>query len=515
MCVKIISMNTMKVAIYASEVIPYAKTGGLADVAGALPAYLNKLGIESILFMPLYREVRRKNLPLKKIIEKGEFEWAGSLGREARGDHSSPAGRSARTSYEKASFSLWEHDAGSFRTCFVENDAYFDRDFLYGTPAGDYPDNGERFGFFSRAALESLKILDFRPHVLHCHDWQSAMALAYLQFIYPNDPFFREVRSLFTIHNLAYQGLFDKSILPTIGLPESLFNMNDLEFYGKVNFLKAGILYSTAVSTVSPRYSREIQTPEMGFGLDGLLRSRSSVLHGVLNGVDYDHWNPRTDTLIPANFGPGDLGGKQVCKKGLLEAFQLPDSPSPVVGMVSRLAGQKGLDIVCEALKGIFALGVKLVVLGTGEEKIHELLKEAQKDYPDQLGLKIAFDERLAHMIYAGSDIFLIPSRYEPCGLTQMYSLKYGTIPVVRATGGLDDSIREFDPGTQSGNGFKFEDYSAVALTGSLKKAVDLVRQPRIWGALVRNAMACDFSWERAAGNYVELFKKISRPSSS
>ncbi|HOI44649.1 MAG TPA: glycogen synthase [Candidatus Aminicenantes bacterium] len=505
----------MKVAIYASEVIPYAKTGGLADVAGALPAYLNKLGIESILFMPLYREVRRKNLPLKKIIEKGEFEWAGSLGREARGDHSSPAGRSARTSYEKASFSLWEHDAGSFRACFVENDAYFDRDFLYGTPAGDYPDNGERFGFFSRAALESLKILDFRPHILHCHDWQSAMALAYLQFIYPNDPFFREVRSLFTIHNLAYQGLFDKSILPTIGLPESLFNMNDLEFYGKVNFLKAGILYSTAVSTVSPRYSREIQTPEMGFGLDGLLRSRSSVLHGVLNGVDYDHWNPRTDTLIPANFGPGDLGGKQVCKKGLLEAFQLPDSPSPVVGMVSRLAGQKGLDIVCEALKGIFALGVKLVVLGTGEEKIHELLKEAQKDYPDQLGLKIAFDERLAHMIYAGSDIFLIPSRYEPCGLTQMYSLKYGTIPVVRATGGLDDSIREFDPGTQSGNGFKFEDYSAVALTGSLKKAVDLVRQPRIWGALVRNAMACDFSWERAAGNYVELFKKISSPSSS
>lgn len=499
----------MKVAICASEVIPYAKTGGLADVAGALPKYLNKLGIEAVLFMPLYREVRGKNLPLRKVVEKGEFDWAGCPGREAQGDPR----RTGRAPHEKSSFSLWEHDAGSFRAYFVESDARFDRDGLYGTPAGDYPDNGERFGFFSRAALESLKILDFRPHVLHCHDWQSAMALAYLQFIFPDDPFFRDVRSLFTIHNLAYQGLFDKSILPAIGLPESLFNMNDLEFYGKVNFLKAGILYSTAVSTVSPRYSREIQTPEMGCGLDGLLRSRSSVLHGVLNGVDYSSWNPATDSLIPANFGPGDLGGKQICKKGLLEAFQLPDSRSPVVGMVSRLAGQKGLDIVCEALKGIFSLGVKLVVLGTGEDKIQDLLKQAQREYPDQLGLKIAFDERLAHMIYAGSDIFLIPSRYEPCGLTQMYSLKYGTIPVVRATGGLDDSIQEFDLRTHSGNGFKFEDYSAGALTDSLKRAVDLSRQPHVWRTLVRNAMACDFSWEKAAGDYAELFKKISKPS--
>ncbi len=441
----------MKIAFLASEAIPYAKTGGLADVAGALPKYLNKLGVDVRLFMPLYREVRKKGLPLETVLDHVEVDLGG----------------------RKKAFAVKAHSGNGFPAYFIEKDEYFDRDFLYGTAAGDYPDNGERFGFFSMAVLETIKQLGFAPDILHCHDWQSAVALAYLKTVRARDAFFAGTRSLFTIHNLAYQGLFGKDVLGKIGLPESLFNMNDLEFWGKVNFLKAGILYSTAVSTVSPRYSREIQTPEFGCGLDGLLRSRSRVLFGLLNGVDYAAWNPATDTLIPAPFNPSDLTGKKICKMELLKTFGLTGgAETPVVGIVSRLAGQKGLDIVCDALPSLFALGVRLIILGTGEAKIQDSLLEARKVYPTQLGLKIAFDEKIAHTIYAGSDLFLIPSRYEPCGLTQMYSLRYGTVPVVRATGGLDDSIQEFDPGTSTGNGFKFEEASPDALVVAVRKAL-------------------------------------------
>src|SRR5512143_273553 len=425
----------MKVAFLASEVIPYAKTGGLADVAGALPKFLAGLGAEVRVFMPLYREVGKKNLPLKPVFDKAALEMGG----------------------ERLPYRVLAHDADGVVFYFIDRPEYYDRDFLYGTSAGDYPDNGERFAFFSRAALETLRATGFAPDVIHGHDWQSALTFAYLRTTYADDPFFARMRSLFTIHNLAYQGLFDRDLLERVGLPVWLFNMNDLEFYGKVNALKAGILYTTAVTTVSPRYSREIQTPAFGCGLDGLLRSRSAALYGILNGVDYKDWDPATDKLIPHTFRPGDLAGKAACRRDLASLFGL-DAPAdlPVAGMVTRLAGQKGLDIVCDALDSLLGLGLRLVILGTGDQKIQDFLTAAQKKSPDRIGLKIAFDERIAHTIYAGSDVFLIPSRYEPCGLTQMYAMKYGTVPVVRATGGLIDSVQEFDPLSGTGNGFKF-----------------------------------------------------------
>jgi starch synthase len=479
----------MKVAFLASEVIPFAKTGGLADVAGALPKFLSALGAEVRVFMPLYREVRTKKFALEPALECAKLVLGG----------------------RPVPYSVFVHRTGAVEFYFIDQPAYFDREQLYGTPAGDYPDNGERFAFFSRAALETMRATDFRPDVVHGHDWQAALAFAYLKFVCAEDPFFARTRSLFTIHNLAYQGLFEKDVLALAGLPGSLFNMNDLEFFGKVNALKAGILYATAVSTVSPRYSREIQTPEFGCGLDGLLRHRAGALHGILNGVDYGDWDPATDKLIPRNFGPADLAGKRECRAELARMFGLSAPPGlPVAGMVTRLAGQKGLDIVCEALDALLGLGLTLVILGTGDQKIQDFLLDAQKKHPARLGLKIAFDERIAHTIYAGSDVFLIPSRYEPCGLTQMYALKYGTVPIVRATGGLDDSIREFDPRAGAGNGFKFAEAAPDALLAASARAVDAFRRPEMWTVLVGNAMAADFSWKRSAAAYLDLYRKLA-----
>jgi starch synthase len=480
----------MKVAMLASEVVPFAKTGGLADVAGALPKFLSPLGVEVRVLLPFYRETKKRDLPLHRVIESLEMEWNG----------------------EKVPFSVWESREGALGFWMIERDEYFDREFLYGTPKGDYPDNGERFAFFSKAALESLRHLNFRPDVIHAHDWQSAIALALLRFVYAQDPFFAFTRSLFTIHNLAYQGLFSKDTLSRIGLPDSLFNMEDLEFYGKVNYLKGGILYSTAVSTVSRRYSQEIQSPEFGHRLDGLLRKRRDRLFGILNGVDYADWNPTTDRHIVRPFDPTYLDGKKECRKDLLRAFGLNGvkEEAPVIGMVSRLAGQKGFDILCESLDAIFEKGAVLVILGTGEEVFQKALSAAREKHPESLGLRIAYDESLSHKIYGGSDMFLIPSRYEPCGLTQMYSLRYGTVPVVRATGGLDDTIQEYDPARGTGNGFKFQEYSAAALVASLQKALAAYQRKGAWRQLVQQAMACDFSWDVSAREYVRLYQRLS-----
>ena len=479
----------MKVAFLASEVIPYAKTGGLADVAGALPKFLVRLGAEVRVFMPLYKEVRKKNLPLEPVLDKATLSMGGRA----------------------LPYAVFAHRAEGVTTFFIDRPEYFDRDALYGTPAGDYPDNAERFAFFSLAALETMRSVGFRPDIVHGHDWQAAPVFAYLKFVFADDPFFSRARSVFTIHNLAYQGLFEKKVLAAIGLPDALFNMNDLEFYGKVNALKAGILYSTAVTTVSPRYSREIQTPAFGCGLDGLLRSRAGVLHGILNGVDYRDWDPATDRLIPRNFGPGDLAGKKACRDELGRLFGLDVPPRlPLAGMVTRLAGQKGLDIVCEALESLLGQGLSLVILGTGDQKIQDFLIAAQKKHPARLGLKIAFDEKIAHTIYAGSDVFLIPSRYEPCGLTQMYAMKYGTVPVVRATGGLDDSVEEFEAAAGTGNGFKFSEAAPEPLLEASARAIRAFGRPGDWSALVRNAMAADFSWGRSAETYLGLYEMIA-----
>lgn len=483
------NQKNMKISFIASEMIPLAKTGGLADVAGALPKYLSKQdGLDIIAMMPFYGEIKKKNFKLEMALEKMFLDWPGT----------------------QKDFSVYSFQAEDFKIYLIKNDYYFDRDYLYGTPQGDYPDNGERFAFFCLASLEVMKKLDFRPDLIHAHDWQSAITFAYLKHVLQKDNFFSKTRSLFTVHNLAYQGLFDKDILMRTGLPEYLFNPEDLEFYGRVNFLKAGLLYSTAISTVSPSYSQEIQTPEFGCGLDGVLRKRVDRLFGILNGIDYREWNPETDPALPMNYSAANWTGKKVCRHALLSQFDLPaKSDKPVVGMVSRLAGQKGFDLLVESLEEIFKRDVLLVVLGTGEQKIQESLLAAQKKHPESFGLKIAFDDRLAHLIYAGSDYFLIPSRYEPCGLTQMYSLRYGTIPIVRSTGGLKDSVSEFEAQTLSGNGFRFEGYSTDELVRALDRALFFYQKEPYWTALRLQAMNSDFSWEKSASEYYRLYLKI------
>lgn len=478
----------MKVAFLASEAAPYVKTGGLADVVGSLPLYLARLGLEISLFLPFYLDVQEKNLPLTQATEiKGR--WQG----------------------KETSWPLWEYKNPEIRVYFIQNDAYYARRGIYGTPSGDFPDNAERFAFYSFFSLQAMKSLGFKPDIIHAHDWQAAVSLAYLRYIFKDDPFFESVRSLFTIHNLAYQGIFPPEIIKRIGLPERVFNFQEMEFYGQVNFLKAGLVYSDAISTVSPNYSREIQQPEYGFGLDGVLRERSSVLFGILNGIDNSTWDPENDPLLPYHFHRYDLSGKKKCKAELLRLFHFPSDSAgqPLVGMVSRLADQKGFDLVAASLDELFSLGLRIVILGTGDKKYQDLLLQLQKEKKGFLGVKIAFDEALAHLIIAGSDLFLIPSRFEPCGLTQMYSLRYGTIPVVRAVGGLEDTIEEFDPGSFRGNGFKFKEYSAEALIKAIKRALTFYQQPALWSLLIQNAMAADFSWERAAREYAQLYQRI------
>ncbi|MGQ9801605.1 MAG: glycogen synthase GlgA [Candidatus Saccharicenans sp.] len=483
------SASRIKVVFLTPEMAPLAKTGGLADVTGALPKYLSRNPrLEVAVVMPLHREVRKKSLALKPKLEALKIDWPGP----------------------EKTFSVFDYQGDGFSVYLIDNPAFYDRDFLYSTPEGDYPDNGERFAFFSLAALETLRALSFKPDLIHAHDWQSALAFAYLRHGQQVDGFYARTRLLFTIHNLAYQGLFPPQLLEKVGLSAALFNPENLEFYGRVNFLKAGLLYSDAISTVSPTYSQEIQTPEFGFGLDGVLRFRSDRLFGILNGIDYQDWNPATDPALPAHYSRDNPAGKTVCRLELLRAFNFPlDSPRPMIGMVSRLAGQKGFDLLVRSLDELLQEEVYLVILGTGEKEIQNLLVEAQRKYPDRLGLRIAFDDRLARMIYAGSDFFLIPSRYEPCGLTQMYSLRYGTIPIVRSTGGLKDSVREFNPGTLQGNGFLFEDYETGAMLQAINRALTYYRQEPFWSKLIDNALASNFSWEKSAEDYFQLYNRI------
>ncbi len=481
--------NRIRVVFLTPEMAPLAKTGGLADVTGALPRYLARNPeVEVAVIMPLHREVRKKNLPLKPVFEQLTVDWPGQ---------------------EKA-FSVREFQADGFRVYLIDNNRLFDRDYLYSRPEGDYPDNGERFAFFSLAALKTLQALSLKPDIIHAHDWQSAPAFAYLRHRPAADGFFDGTRLLFTIHNLAYQGLFPPDLLGRVGLPGHLFNPEDLEFYGQVNFLKAGLLYSDAISTVSPTYSREIQTAEFGCGLEGVLRKRSERLFGILNGIDYQDWNPETDPALPAHYSPGNLAGKSVCRLELLRHFNFsPDPVRPVVGMVSRLAGQKGFDLLVRSLDQLLKKELYLVILGTGEIEIQNLLVEAWRKYPDRLGLKIAFDDRLARLIYAGSDFFLIPSRYEPCGLTQMYSLRYGTVPVVRSTGGLKDTVFEFNPATLEGNGFLFQEYQTGPLVEAVSRALTFYRREPFWSRLVENGLGSNFSWEKSAEDYLNLYRQM------
>jgi starch synthase len=480
---------SLKILFTSSEVTPFAKTGGLADVSASLPAALASLGYQVRIVMPLYRSVMDADYNLKPLGKSVEIPFRGQS-------------QKAKVFYSKLGRNLLIY--------FIKKDEFFDRSMLYGTSEGDYFDNADRFIFFSQAVLHLSRLVGFKPDIIHCNDWQTSLIPVYLESLYRNDPFFHNTRTVLTIHNLAYQGVFPKEYMAVSRLPSELFSIKGLEYYGRMNFLKGGVVFSDIITTVSEKYAQEIQTPEYGYKLDGVLRDRSDDIFGVLNGVDYSEWSPDTDSYIAANYNAKDLSGKRKCKKDLMKIYNLKGPAEvPVIGIISRLAGQKGFDILAKAMNDMMKLDLFLVLLGQGEGRYEKQFFQLGKKYSGRFGVKIAFDNILAHKIEAGSDMFLMPSKYEPCGLNQMYSLKYGTIPVVRATGGLDDTIKEFNPKTGKGNGFKFTEYSSGALLDEVKKALSVFQNKKLWLRLMKNALKEDFSWKKSARRYTEIYNRI------
>lgn len=481
--------GTPRILLAASEMAPFARTGGLGDVLAALPAALRALGANVHVVLPAYRTIdwtaaapeHRESLQI----------WTGNTMREIE---------------------LRSTSRNQVPITFIVADEYFGRDHIYGGPAGAYTDNAERFAFFSRAVLALAARLDPAPDILHCHDWPTALI-----------PVFANAeraargpwpRTVLTIHNLGYQGIFPTEVWPLLGLDWSYFTPRRLEFYGQVNFLKGGIVFADALTTVSRRYADEILDPEHGHGLDGVLRARRHVLHGILNGIDDEQWDPVRDGAIAATYGLGDLSGKARCKAALQAAFGLRQAPrTPLFGLVSRLADQKGIDILLAAVPELLRLDLQLVILGKGDARYEAALATEGRRTPERLAARIAFDDIAAHQIEAGADAFLMPSRYEPCGLNQMYSLRYGTVPVVCATGGLDDTVTEFDATTGRGNGFKFAACTPDALLGAVRRALDAYHRPADWRRLITNGMAADFSWRPPARQYLDLYLRILQTS--
>jgi starch synthase len=472
-----------------SEAVPFAKTGGLADVLGALPSALARLGWSVTVALPRYRGVTAGTL-----IERFGVEIGGSA-------------------YDVGFFEAPVADGA--RALLLDCPAFYDRDALYGVDNIDYPDNARRFALLARAALEFTARRGARPAIVHAHDWQAGLAPVYLRSLYASHPVLGGTPSILTIHNLAYQGLFEPAWLPRLDLPWDLFAIDQLEFYGRISFLKGGINHASIVSTVSPGYAKEIQTPELGFGFDGILRRRAADLVGILNGIDVDRWDPSRDPFLPAPFDAGNLAGKAECKREVLARFGLAMDDKtilrPLVAMISRMVDQKGFDLIASAINELIGLDASFVVLGTGEARYQDLWRAAAKEHPDRVGARIGFDEGLAHLIEAGADIFLMPSRFEPCGLNQMYSLRYGTIPVVRAVGGLADTVRDYSPRRTTSTGFVFGDYTPAAMLGALKRALALFSDRARWKALQAKAMRQDHSWHRSAREYVKIYERAAK----
>jgi len=477
----------MHIAFVASEGVPYSKTGGLADVVGALPRCLAALGHQVSVYLPRYRQTKLSDPTTVVRSITIPFD----------------------DQYRFASVVTSGSQAG-VRSYFVEYPPYFDRDALYGTAAGDYPDNAERYALFCRAVLEASKILGV-PHIFHCHDWQSALVPILLRTIYAEDPAFRDVGTVFTIHNMGYQGLFPPETLPLLMLPWDLFTIAKMEFFGQVNFLKGALTDSDFVTTVSRKYSQEIQTAEYGFGLEGVLRDRAATVTGILNGVDYEEWSPQTDKYIAAKYSPQDLAGKAKCKQDLLAAFGIKnaDPKQPVIGIVSRFAAQKGFDLIAQVADRLAREEIIITVLGSGDKAYEEMFLRLSRQFPNKIAVKVAYDNTVAHKIEAGADMFLMPSRYEPCGLNQIYSLKYGTVPIVRATGGLDDTIESWDARSGRGTGFKFTDYTGEALLLTVRQALEAYRDQTSWQVLMRNGMGKDFSWNASAREYGKIYDRV------
>ena len=481
------SERDLKVLLAASEMSPYAKTGGLADVVGSLPKALNELGnVDVRTFIPKYRTIDDNKYGLKEIPEPVHFSAGGRF-------------HEVRIKYLDST--------EGWKAYFIDSEEYFGRDSLYG-----YGDDAQRFAFFARAVLETAKALDFRPDVVHCNDWHTGLIPTYLKTIYSSDPFLKDSATVFTIHNLGYQGTFPKEILPGLDLGWEEFKAEKLEFWDRVSFVKGGLAYSDVINTVSENYAREIQTPRYGERLDGLLSQRRDVLYGIVNGLDYDIWNPATDGDIARNYDVSSVDNKVENKRSLQRENYISEDPqAPLIGIVSRLSYQKGLDIVADAVHDMISLGAQFVLLGTGDEWYHSLFQKLADDFPDNVGINLTFNESIARHIYAGSDMFLMPSRYEPCGLGQLISMRYGTIPVVRRTGGLADTVHEYDPETGDGTGFCFDDESSTALMSAVGRALKIYSDADGWRRLVLNAMKADFSWEHSARKYTELYRDAMR----
>jgi starch synthase len=477
----------MKILFVASEGMPYSKTGGLADVVEALPKALGEMGHEVAVLLPRYRG----NKTTSTVASSVSVAIGDAMRFPAIAEGQGHAG---------------------VRYFFVEDPSFFDRQHLYGDRNGDYPDNAERFTEFSRAAIEFMKRI-WLPDVVHCHDWQSALVPVLLSTQHAADPAVRSLPTVLTIHNLGYRGIFPETALRRCGLPESLFRLDGLEFYGQVNFLKGGLIFADYLTTVSPRYAKEIQTQEYGWGLDGVIRNRADRLVGILNGVDYSEWSPEADKFIAQNYSARSLEGKEICKKDLLRAFGLPEEnlEGPIVGIVSRFVDQKGFDLIAEVANELAREVLAIIALGTGQPEYEALFERLAEKYPKRAAVRIGYDNALAHKIEAGADMFLMPSRYEPCGLSQIYSMRYGTVPVVRATGGLDDTVQNFDPSTKQGTGFKFEEYNGRALLECLRTAVQIYRDRDAWRAIQTSAMAQDFSWRSSATSYVTVYEAARR----
>jgi starch synthase len=469
----------MNILMVASEATPFAKTGGLADVLGALPLALAERGEQVAVVLPAYRENRYPRLT-----------------REAYRNLWIPIGPGYMVDIQQST----ERGVAYY---FVQCPALYDRDGIYGTATGDFPDNHLRFAVLSMAAIGVARHL-FRPDIVHLHDWQAGLTPVYIREHFRGDPTFMGVKTLLTIHNLGYQGLFPPEVLPEVSLDPRLLNPDQLEFFGRVNFLKAGIAWSDAVSTVSKGYAREIQTPEYGFGLDGFLR-RHGPITGIVNGVDYNEWSPEHDPALARNYSANDLSGKRACKQALLAEYGLPQDnlDRPLLAIISRFAAQKGFDILADAASRLLQEDLNLVVLGSGDLPYESMFRALAQTYPQKVGLQVGYDPGLSHRIEAGADMFLMPSRYEPCGLNQIYSLKYGTVPVVRATGGLDDTIED-------GTGFKFRDYSGDALLDIVRVALRAYQDLDAWTRRMRRGMEKDFSWNASAGEYVDLYQRLA-----
>jgi starch synthase len=492
-------VKPLNVLFLSSEVDPFAKTGGLADVSGALPQSIKQLNHEIRIIMPCYGSINERKSKLHNMTRLREIEV--------------PVGTKSMVANVKSSFISNNHT--KVQVYFLDNQNLFGRPGLYVHPETmkDYPDNDERFIFFSRGVLEVLKKMGWQPDIIHCNDWQTGLVPAYLKTIYKRDPFYKNIRTVFTIHNMAYQGVFPKSSFSKTSLPPELFSKDGLEAENNMNLLKSGLVFADTITTVSEKYAEEIRSSdEYGFGLQDVVNNRKNDLTGIVNGIDYSVWNPSVDEFIPRKYDFKSIELKLENKKALLAKMGLTfDQRIPVIGIISRLADQKGFDLIREVIDEIMKLRPHLVILGTGEKPYHKMFESVAKAYPENIAVDLSFNNALAHLIEAGSDMFLMPSRYEPCGLNQLYSLKYGTVPIVRATGGLDDTIEEFSPTTGAGTGFKFEKYDSKEMLQAIQRAVQMYNDPHNWKKIIKNGMAKDFSWESSAKKYLRLYRSITK----